>query len=286
MSTNVEAFDLPQLNVARNDEAEQQHHQQEIVASQPQTAAHPVQQPVRDPADVRTILSMAMAGIVLIGLTLLMAGVLAYKVLSSPPLIVVDRTKEGDRVVSMDGQELVGGVFVSKDKPGDGDKKAAANTFASNLYKIDPATRADDLEHALKMMVPTAAIELMKQLKPDLERQRAERWQTIWEPQVTSIDPADPYTVRVVGRQRITRVVKNELKQDSRQLAFNLKLVFDSQRRVERNNRTGFLIADLRDFQIIAATPDQFDPTVAVQPIPAGTAEQMPQPGQFVMPQP
>lgn len=280
MSTNVEAFDLPQLNARRNDETEQ------VVPSQLQTVAHPVQQPVRDPADVRTILSMAMAGIVLVGLTLLMAGVLAYKVLSSPPLVVVDRTREGDRVISMDGQELAGGVFVSKDRPGDGDKKAAANIFASNLYKIDPPTRADDLEHALKMMVPATAIELMKQLKPDLEKQRAERWQTIWEPQVTSIDPADPYTVRVVGRQRITRVVKNELKQDSRQLAFNLKLVFDSQRRAERNYRTGFLIADLRDFQIISETPDQFDPTAAAQSRPADTAEQMPQPGQLVMPQP
>ncbi len=281
MSISIEVLDLPNYDTATDDEADQ------VVTPQPQTAAHPIQQIFRDPADIRTILSMSVACVVLVCLTLLMAGILAYKVLSSPPVIVVDRTKEGDRVVSMDGQELVGGVFVSKDRPGDGDKKAAANIFASNLYQIDPLTRADDLEHALKMMVPATAVELMKQLKPELEKQRAERWQTIWEPQVTSIDPSDPYTVRVVGRQRISRVVKNELQKESKQLAFNLKLVFDSQRRVERNYRTGFLIADLRDFQIISETPDQFDPTAAAaKPRPADTAEQMPQPGQFVMPQP
>jgi len=279
MSISIEVLDLPNYETA-DGEADQ------VVTSQPQTAAHPVQQPVRDPADIRTILSMSVAGVVLGCLTLLMAGILAYKVLSSPPVIVVDRTKEGDRVVSMDGQELVGGVFVSKDRPGDGDKKAAANIFASNLYQIDPPTRANDLEHALKMMVPATAVELMKQLKPELEKQRAEQWQTIWEPQVTSIDPSDPYTVRVVGRQRISRVVKNELQKESKQLAFNLKLVFDSQRRAERNYRTGFLIADLRDFQIIPETPSQTDASVKTQPPPAASPEQMPQPGHLVMPQP
>ncbi len=136
-------------------------------------------------------------------------------------------------------------------------------------------TRPDDLEHAIKMMVPASAVELMKQMRLELEKQRQERWQSVWEPQITSIDPTDPYTVRVLGKQHITRVVKNEVKHETRQLAFNLKLVFDSQGRADRNERTGFLIADLRDFHIITEQqPSQSEGDPAAQASPPAQATQ------------
>jgi len=245
MSANVEALNAPTYEVATDEQIDQ-------ATTPPPVTAYESVPLYRDPADVRTILSLAVAGIVLVLIVLLLAGVLVYQVTSSPPLIVVDRTKEGDRVVLMNGQEVVaGGVAVMRDRPGDGAKRSAANIFAAYLYKIDPVTRPDDLEHALRMMVPASAVELMRQMRFDLEKQRAERWQTVWEPQVTSIDPGDPYTVRVLGKQHVTRVVKSEVQRETRQLAFNLKLVFDSQGRADRNERTGFLVADLRDFHII-----------------------------------
>lgn len=279
MSTSTEVLDIPVAEATAEEPTDP------ITATpEKREAAHPVQQPVRDAADVRTILSLAVVGILLVFLVLLMAGVLAYKVLSSPPVVVVDRTREGDRVVSMDGQMLAGPVAVSKERPGDGDKKYAANQFAKYLYGIDPATRADDLERAIKMMVPGVAVELMKQIKPELEMQRRERWQSVWEPQVTSIDPIDPYTVRVLGRQHITKIIKAERIQETRQLAFNLKMVFDSQRRAERNERTGFLIADLRDFQIISGKPNEGNPGAGAPA--SASAPEMPRPGQFVVPRP
>lgn len=280
MSTSAEVLEIPVAEAAAEAPTDP-------ITTTPEKreAAHPVQQPVRDAADVRTILSLAVAGILLVLLVLLMAGVLAYEVLSSPPVVVVDRTREGDRVVSMDGQMLAGPVAVSNERPGDGDKKFAANQFAKYLYGIDPATRADDLERAIKMMVPGVAVELMKQIKPELEMQRRERWQSVWEPQVTSIDPIDPYTVRVLGRQHITKIVKAARIEETRQLAFNLKVVFDSQRRAERNDRTGFLIADLRDFQIITGKPNEADPG-ATTPAASSSAPEMPRPGQFVVPRP
>ncbi|MDQ3253804.1 MAG: hypothetical protein M3R15_07835 [Acidobacteriota bacterium] len=255
MSTNAEALNMTAYEAATAEQlaAEQSEVEQpDQVATSPHAAAHYSVPLYRDPADVRTILGLAIAGIVLVLIVLLLAGVLVYQVTSSPPLIVVDRTREGDRVVLMNNQEVVaGGVAVMRDRPGDGAKRSAANIFAAYLYKIDPVTRPDDLEHAIKMMVPASAVELMKQMRFDLEKQRQERWQSVWEPQVTSIDPTDPYTVRVLGKQHITRVVKHEVRRETRQLAFNLKLVFDSQGRADRNERTGFLVADLRDFHII-----------------------------------
>lgn len=290
MSTNVDVLETLASEPMTGETTTSEAFANEMFPDEPSTrgetapltaSAPPAPVALRDAADVRTILSLTMAGIVLALLTLLMAGVLSYKVLSSPPVIVVDRTKEGDRVVSMDGRMLAAPVSVSTELPGDGDKKYAANTYASYLYQIDPATRSADLERAIKMMVPAAAVELMRQLKPDLELQRRERWQSTWEPQVTSIDPLDPYTVRVVGRQQITKVVHQEAQQWQRQLAFNLKLVFDSQRRAERNDRTGFLIADLRDFQIVSDQRVADEPHAASASVP-----QMPRPGQFVVPQP
>lgn len=289
MSTNVEVFDVSGHEATTDNAPDQV-----TAASQPQAASPSADEPIIDHANlIRTMLSIAVAGVMLVALTLLMAGVLAYKVLSSPPVVVVHsvRDRDGDHVaehvVAMDG-EMVGNVSArSKDRPGDGDKRAAADTWSTSVYQVDPASRADDLERAIKMMVPNAAVEFTKQIKPDLELQRRERWQSVWEPQVTSIDPLDPYTVRVVGKQHITKVVGGEVKKGARQLAFNLKVVFDSQKRAERNDRTGFLIADLRDFQIIADKPDKTEPTVeapaqgATQPTPG-----MPQPGHFTVPQP
>ncbi|MDQ3257128.1 MAG: hypothetical protein M3R15_25100, partial [Acidobacteriota bacterium] len=279
MSANTEVYGMPMYEAATDEQTDQ--------AAPPPHHAAPALVPLyRDPSDVRTILSMAVAGIVLVLIVLILAGVLIYKVTSSPPLVVVDRTKEGDRVVFMNNQEVVtGGVSLTTDRPGDGAKRSAANIFAAYLYKIDPMTRPDDLEHAIKMMVPASAVELMKQMRFDLERQRAERWQSVWEPQVTSIDPTDPYTVRVLGKQHITRVVKHEVKHETRQLAFNLKLVFDSQGRADRNERTGFLVADLRDFHIITAQqPGQGEGDTGAPTSPSTPATPRQPPGQIGQP--
>ncbi|MDQ3649244.1 MAG: hypothetical protein M3458_02980 [Acidobacteriota bacterium] len=279
MSSNAEALNMPTYEAATAEPPDQ-------VSPLPHAAANHTMPLYRDPSDVRTILSLAVAGIVLVMIVLLLAGVLIYKVTSSPPLVVVDRTKEGDRVVFMNNQEVVaGGVSVTKDRPGDGAKRSAANIFAAYLYKIDPVTRPDDLEHAIKMMVPASAVELMKQMRLELEKQRQERWQSVWEPQVTSIDPTDPYTVRVLGKQHITRVVKSEVKHETRQLAFNLKLVFDSQGRADRNERTGFLIADLRDFHIITEQqPGQGEGDTGAPTSPSTPATPRQPPGQIGQP--
>ncbi len=279
MSANVEALNAPTYEVATDEQIDQ-------ATTSPPVAAYPSVPLYRDPTDVRTILSLAVAGIVLVVIVLLLAGVLIYQLTSSPSLVVVDRTREGDRVVLMDGQEVAaGGVSLTKDRPGDGAKRSAANIFAAYLYKIDPVTRPDDLERALKMMVPASAVELMKQMRLDLEKQRQERWQSVWEAQVTSIDPTDPYTVRVLGKQHITRVVKHEVKRETRQLAFNLKLVFDSQGRADRNERTGFLIADLRDFHIITdGQPGGNEGDPSAQALPPAPATQHQPSAQLVQP--
>lgn len=251
MSTsNAEFFDVP---AGESPPSDTDNSTQADRVPSPQTTTLTTIVPLyRDPADVFMTLRLAFVCLILVLIVMGLAAALVYKVSVAPPLIVIDRTKEGDRVVHMDGRQIVDGVALTRDRrPGDEDKRTAANIFAALLYKVDPQTRKTDLEKAIRMMVPAPALELMRLIRPDLEQQRREHWQTSWKPQVISIDPADAYTVRVVGWQHITRIVKNEVKQEARQLTFNLKLLFDSRGRVEDNDRTGFLIADLRDFRII-----------------------------------
>ena len=76
-----------------------------------------------------------------------------------------------------------------------------------------------------------------------LEKQRAESWQAVWTPQDITIDAADPYTVRVIGKQEITKVIAGATQHEARQLNLTLKLVADPQRRADRNLRSGFLVA-------------------------------------------
>ncbi len=207
--------------------------------------------PIRDPTDVRTIIGLALAGICLsIGICAL-AGLLIYNSLADPPLVVVERNSDGERVLFLDGTQIVDNVSATRDRPGDPAKIAVANIFSAFLYKIDPETRAQDLESLIKMMVSTSAEALMKQIAPELEQQAREQWHATWEPQVTSIDPNDRYIVRVVGRQKIRALVRGQMEFRYRQLAFNLRLMYAKRGRTERNQRTGFVVENLYDFRVI-----------------------------------
>ena len=65
-----------------------------------------------------------------------------------------------------------------------------------------------------------------------------------------SVDQADPYTVRVIGKQEITKVISGAPRTETRQLSLTLKLVADPQRRADRNLRSGFLVARFDDKEL------------------------------------
>jgi hypothetical protein len=81
-----------------------------------------------------------------------------------------------------------------------------------------------------------------------LDQQKAESWQTIWSPMDVSVDKNDVYTVNVIGKQDITKVVNGITVNDARQLRLTIKLVADNKGRADRNLRSGFLISSL-DYQ-------------------------------------
>lgn len=141
------------------------------------------------------------------------------------------------------------------------DKQYITGEFVRALYQIDPATRPRDVERALRMMVPDSALKLARYLKREgvLEKQRAESWQSVWTPQDISVDRIDPYTVRVIGKQEITKVIAGATDHETRQLNLTLKLAADPQRRADRNLRSGFLIASI-DYKELGSDTGQASP--------------------------
>jgi hypothetical protein len=201
----------------------------------------------RDPADVRTILSMAWTGTLLVLLLLASVAFNIWQYWRRPDRIVVDRSS--GRVLMINDREYgeTEAVRLGPDRLTGADKQYIAGEFVKAIYQVDPATRPRDIERALRMMVPASALLFARYLKQTgvLDKQRAESWQAVWTPQDFSVDGADPYTVRVIGKQEITKVIAGATQQETRQLNLTLKLVADPQRRADRNLRSGFLVASI-----------------------------------------
>lgn len=209
----------------------------------------------RDPADVRTILSMAWTGTLLVALLLASVAFNIWQYWRRPDRIVVDRSS--GRVLMINDREYgeTEAVKLGPDKLTNADKQYMAGEFVKAIYQVDPATRPRDIERALRMIAPNSALLFARYLKQTgiLDKQRAESWQAVWTPQDVSVDGVDPYTVRVIGKQEITKVIAGATQQETRQLHLTLKLVADPQRRADRNLRSGFLVASF-DYKELGAS--------------------------------
>jgi hypothetical protein len=227
-------------------------HIEERDAATAQSSLHSL---YRDPADVRTILSMAATGTLLALLLLASVALNIWQYWRRPDRIVVDRSS--GRVLQINDREYgeTEAVRLGPDRLSNADKQYIAGEFVKAIYQVDPATRPRDIERALRMMSPNSALLFARYLKQTgiLDKQRAESWQAIWTPQDVSVDGADPYTVRVIGKQEITKIISGASQQEARQLHLTLKLVADPQRRADRNLRSGFLVASF-DYRELGTT--------------------------------
>ncbi len=212
----------------------------------------------RDPSDVRTILSMAWTGTLLVLLLLASVAFNIWQYWRRPDRIVVDRSS--GRVLQINDREYgeTEAVRLGPDRLTSADKQYIAGEFVKAVYQVDPATRPRDIERALRMMVPNSALLFARYLKQTgvLDKQRAESWQAVWTPQDISVDGVDPYTVRIIGKQEITKVVAGATQQETRQLHLTIKLAADPQRRADRNLRSGFLVASVDYKELNAAGAD------------------------------
>jgi hypothetical protein len=221
-----------------------------------ESAKSPIINPVvyRDPNDVRTIFQLLSVLMILLVLFVGSAAGNAWQYWRRPDRIVVDRSS--GRVLLINDRQFgeTDAVKMMPDGPSDSDKKYLVNEYVRALYEINPATRAAEIKAALEMMVPQSATKFAAYLKDHhvLEEQRAEVWQAVWTPQDVTIDRSDPYTVRVIGKQEITKVVNNQAARETKQLQVSVKLVSDPAGRTDRNKRMGFLVAAI-DYKEISS---------------------------------
>ena len=204
----------------------------------------------RDESDVRTILSLTFS-MMIMAVLLVASGVgNVYQYLRRPDRIVVDGGS--GRVLSINDRNYgrEDGIEFGPEKLTAQDKEYLTKEFVKAVYQVDPATRPRDMEKAFRMMVPDSAVKFSRWIKERgiLDQQKAESWQTVWNPMDVSVDKNDPYTVTVIGKQDITKVVAGVRVSETRQLRLTLKLVADSTGRADRNLRSGFLVASL-DYQ-------------------------------------
>jgi len=201
----------------------------------------------RDPQDVRTIFSLTRLLAVLSLIIVASAAANIFQYLRRPDRIVVDGST--GRVLSINdrnyGREER--VEFGPDRLTTEDKLYATKEFARYLYQVDPATRSRDVEKALRMMVPNSAVTFSNWIKTNgiLDQQKAESWQAVWTVIDISVDPNNSYTMNVIGRQQITKVVNGTVQKDSKQLRLTVLLIADPQGRSDRSLRTGFLVAKL-----------------------------------------
>jgi hypothetical protein len=108
------------------------------------------------------------------------------------------------------------------------------------------------VEKALTMMVPDSAVKFSKWIKEHgiLDQQKLESWQASWSPMEITVDRNDPYTVNVIGKQEINKVVAGAAQRESKQLRLTIKLVADNKGRADRNLRSGFLISYLDSHEL------------------------------------
>jgi hypothetical protein len=207
----------------------------------------------RDDRDVRLLLHISASQVLtLLVLFVSLAGNM-WQYYRRPDRIIVDRTEQGDRVVLVNDRPINNAaVSWGPDTGGDGDKRRLANEWATARYAIDPMTREQTVEKLLRMMEPNAAAKFVAYLKKhgELERERGERWQSSWTPQLTVIDSSNPYRINVVGVQELTRVIGSAPQRETRQIMFSVKLMPDRDSgRAAHNGHTGFLVLDILDIK-------------------------------------
>src|SRR5215470_8363666 len=144
----------------------------------------------RDPADVRTILSMAWTGTLLALLLLASIALNIWQYWRRPDRIVVDRSSGGVLMINDREYGETEAVKLGPDKLTNADKQYLAEEFVKAIYGVDPATRPRDIERALRMMAPASALLFARYLKQMgvLDKQRSESWQAVWTPQDISVD--------------------------------------------------------------------------------------------------
>lgn len=240
--------------------------------TQKESALHPdktTEQPViwRDPVDAATIRRQTTIIILQAIALLIVTGIAFFLIRRVPDRIVIDRSS--GRVIQINNRDYgaTEAVEMTPDNPGVPDRLYLAKTWCEWFFTIDRATRARQLERAFALMEPAGRRALARWLQErgQLDQERAESWQAIWKVLDAQADRRDPYLIRILGEQQISRLthqanISAGLQTFRRQVNVTLKLVADPEGRADRNLRTGYLVAWVDARQVGSDEPVNINP--------------------------
>ena len=199
----------------------------------------------RDPKDVRSIrqkdfvILICAAGLVILSI---LSGALYLR---RPTVNTIVKTSDGQRVVSINDRQFGCGepVELGKDNLSNDDKTYLVNQFSKWILGVYLPSRATDVENALNLIEDKNFLkEYSNQLVGgQLQREKREQWNAVWNPQKIVVDKNNPMLVRVIGTQELTRVENDSTKKEKNQYELTFELTTDS-KRDDDDLRTGFKI--------------------------------------------
>lgn len=207
----------------------------------------------RDPEDIR--LNRRKDTVILFQsfIIIILAGLAFWLFLRKPDLVVAVTSADGQRVVQLNNREFgqTEVVQLGRDNLSNADKTYLVSEFARLRFSVDLASREKDVEKMLRMCLPRTAVAYAKDLKERgiLERERSESWQGVWSQQSVKVDDRDPYTLRVIGTQEITKNLSGAANKETVQYEITFKLTTDGTR-TDDNFRTGFKVAIISEQDI------------------------------------
>lgn len=213
----------------------------------------------RDPEDLRNARKKDTIIMFQSVIIVILAGLAFYLYLRKPDLIVAVTSPDGQRVVQINNREFgqTEAVQLGKENLTNGDKTYLVSEFSRLRFAVDRASREKDVERMLRMCIPRTAVNYAKDLKEKgvLEREASEMWSAKWTQQSVKVDERDPYTLRVIGTQEITKTINGAIGQETVQYELTFKLTTDGSRS-DDNFRTGFKVGIINE-QVIGSTNQQ-----------------------------
>lgn len=199
----------------------------------------------RDPYDKKLIAFLSFFSCGLLVILSLTVSLLIYKHFKKPTVITV--VKQGNEVVEINDLSTDRSAMGVSMRPGDitdDEKIQIAKALARGLYRINPLTRDDDNAQLINLMEGPTAKQYWDDVKNSglVARQASERWSANWTPVDASIVGGMPNTVRVLGRQDLSKVVGDKKIEETHTFSIEVVLVLDERGRDPRNLNTGLRV--------------------------------------------
>lgn len=180
----------------------------------------------------------------------LISGVLYFK---RPTVNTIIKTIDGQRVISINDKEFGCGepIELGQDHLSNDDKTYLSNQFAKWIYGVYLPSRDSQIESALNLIEDKKFLkEYSQQLTSgQLQVEKSEQWNAVWQEQKITVDDNNPMLIRIIGTQKLSRIINNVSRKEDVQYELTIELTTDN-KRDDNDLRTGFRILHFKGTEL------------------------------------